>query len=162
MDAQHSVPVLVGQLLEGSEDGETGVVAEHVDGTQLVVCPSSERLHGRSVGHVGPHRDAASADGLDLLDGRPGGVLVHVGHHHVHSNLGEGLRHRPAEQTAATGDHGGPALEVPHAEASKPSKRAGFTLTIVSSSFSAMPSAHSDSRNSWSPAAGRGTAVVHP
>ena len=104
VDTEEPVPVFDLQILHVAEDENAGVVAQHMDSTELRVRSIGECLHRREVGHVGPDRERPGAECLRLVGNRASGLLLDVGDDHVHAGARE-LEHDGAPDTASSAGH---------------------------------------------------------
>ena len=90
---------------------DSGVVAEHVNGTELLERCVGERPNRVPARRVRGHADRVIADARGrVLEAR----RVDVGHHEAHALGGETLAERKADAARGAGDDGDAPAEVVH------------------------------------------------
>ena len=116
MDAEGEAPVVDLVLPEPSvgAGGDPGVVAHHLDRTEVIERGVAQRLHRLEAGHVGHHPDGVGPSGAQLGHGGVEGFGLDVGEHDLHALAGEALPHGPPDTAGAPGDDGDLVLQVLH------------------------------------------------
>ena len=81
------------------------VVAEEMDGAEVLQGCIPQLLHRGEVGDVALHADDLQAVGPELADGVGQRVVVHVGQNDLHPFAGESLSHGASDAPGPPGDH---------------------------------------------------------
>src|SRR5207247_9725036 len=92
VDVDHAVPVLLGHLAGGPRDGDTGVIAHHVEASVAPHGLTYERLDVRRRPNVGAECERVAAGVRDGRGHALRAVLVHVADAHARALRRERLR----------------------------------------------------------------------
>ena len=115
VDADHPLPVLERDLPGRAAGVHTGVVAEHVDGPEVLDGTRGERVDRGGGSDVGGNADdLGGGRRSDLRNRQVQPARVQIGHHDAHALGGKALAEGAADAAGGAGHDRNLALEVLH------------------------------------------------
>ena len=116
VDGENGVPIRLGELFERSVGGVSGIVDQHVQGSQRIADRPDHAFDGFAIGDIGLDRDRAAAKLPDLPGNLLGGDDIRVRNHRDIRAFGRQLQGDcPANPLATSGYDGYCANQAPGA-----------------------------------------------